>query len=247
MSGNEVVKSSDTPIAATSDAVGLRAMLESEAARRLVITEFIGSHLKEGVDYGKIPVTKGGQLSKPTLFKPGAEKFCSLMHLKARFRRDDETLSMLPKNAIEAGAIALVCELFSEAEKIVSEGRGICSVAEKNGQMNIAVKIAQKRALLDAVLRAFSISDSFNQDLNDPDESQTNQPNAQQVSDEEYASAEKLARDDAKFLKWGKAKVSEFAAYYLKTKTPFTKLSRYDRFRVFNGIIDTANDKRSKA
>ena len=259
MSDQAIVPASDPTVAKITDPTGLQAMLETETERRKIITAFIASQLVDGVDYGRIHISKAcnyketgkcnnpAHWSKACLFKPGAEKFCSLMHLKPKFRKDTETLSMLPEECIKGGAIALVCELFNEQDSIVSEGRGVCSVVEKGGALNTAIKIAQKRSLVDSVLRAFSISDTFTMDIEREDETQAVATNAPEVSDEEYASAEKSARDDAKFLKWGAKKVSEFSCYYLKTKPPFTKLSKAERFRVFNGIIDTANDKRGNA
>jgi hypothetical protein len=49
--------------------------------RYQAVKDFIGSILKEGVDYGKIP----GAGDKPTLLKPGAEKMCSFFGFSVRF------------------------------------------------------------------------------------------------------------------------------------------------------------------
>ena len=233
---NEIEKKPDSALAVTAPST-LEIALREESERRKAITQFIASNLKEGVDYGTIQI--GGATSKPTLFKPGAEKFCSLLHLRAEFKRDDETLSMLPQAAKDAGAIAFVCRLY-KGEELVSEGRGVCSVAEKKGQMNTAVKIAEKRALMDATLRAFSISDSFTQDLDDPERpvAVTGRRNEEETRSEAKAAAKRLG--------WGKEKVQEFSNYLLKITTPIAKLDATQRMAVYSGIIDVANSRARK-
>lgn len=146
----------------------LRARIQEETEQRKLITEFISKHMKEGVDYGKIKVrTKDGREveSKPSLFKPGSEKFCSLFHFRPVFSRDDETWEMAGK---PAGLFAYKCQLISPNGAVVGEGRGAARITEKAGWTeNNAIKIAEKRAQIDAVLRTGGLSDFFTQDLED--------------------------------------------------------------------------------
>jgi hypothetical protein len=257
---NAVIPKSDSAVAQSTPATSLRAALDEETERRKIMTEFISKHLVDGVDYGRIHIGRGctdkkrckdpEHFSKKCLYKPGAEKFCSLLHLTPKFRRDDETLAMLPANMREEiGALALICELHDKSGNIVSEGRGICSVAEKGGALNTAIKIAEKRALVDSVLRAFSISDAFTQDeIEDVEKGIKIRPgdSADEPIDEptkaQRKEAAELAKDAAKRLRWGKAKVEEFARHYLKTNRPMDKMSRLEQYRVFNALIDTANE-----
>lgn len=145
----------------------LRARTELETEKRKILTDYISANMKDGVDYGTIKF--GGKESKPTLFKPGAEKFCSLFGIRATFRKDQETWEMLGS---KAGVIAFVCELKTKGDVLIGEGRGVTDLNEKQSwTMNNAVKIAQKRAQIDAVLRSGGLSDFFTQDLEDqPDE-----------------------------------------------------------------------------
>lgn len=138
--------------------IQLEKLLADEKSRRALYIKYVASELKENVDYGVIVG------SKKTLLKPGAEKLVSLMHLTAKFRKDTETWEMLGN---PAGTIAYVCELFTETGRLAAEGRGVCTVSEKQNKPNSAVKIAEKRALVDAVLRFFSMSDAFTQDFED--------------------------------------------------------------------------------
>jgi len=139
---------------------------------RSVITKYISENLKEGVDYGSIEIQ--GKKSKPTLFKPGSEKFCSLFKIRPVFRKDDETWEMLGNRA---GSIAYICELYDGKGRIVGEGRGVAIAdfdkKDKNGNsvadfnVNKQVKLAEKRSQIDAILRTGGLSDFFTQDIED--------------------------------------------------------------------------------
>lgn len=160
----------------------LKDMVKIETQNREILTAFITDHMKSGVDYGKIHINSQCQnkyecknsyhFSKDCLFKPGSEKFASLMKLVPRFRKDAETWEMAgSKN----GLICFVCELTNSKGDIVGEGRGAADITEKNWSMNNVIKIAQKRAQIDAVLRTGGLSDFFTQDLEDmaPSEKKT--------------------------------------------------------------------------
>jgi hypothetical protein len=145
----------------------MRRQLEVESRKRAILTEFITKHMLKGVDYGQITIkskrTGREYTSKPTLFKPGAEKFCSLFRLRAEYKKDAETWEMLGS---KPGTVCYICYIYS-GDVLVGEGRGSCSVAEKDGIENSAVKIAKKRAKLDAVLETGGLSEFFSQDLED--------------------------------------------------------------------------------
>lgn len=146
----------------------LRDRMKLETERRKVLTDYISANLVPGKDYGTIEFqTKSGKTveSKPTLFKPGAEKFCSLFGLQATFEKDYETWEMMGS---KPGTIAYICKLTTKSGSVVGEGRGIAEITEKQGwTFNNCVKIAEKRAQIDAVLRSGGLSDFFTQDLED--------------------------------------------------------------------------------
>ena len=153
------------PVLTTKD---LQIRIAEETEQRKLITEFITNHMKAGVDYGTIKIkTRDGREveSKPSLFKPGSEKFCSLFHFRPTFERDDDTWEMSGK---VPGLFCYKCELLAANGAIVGEGRGSANVGEKQGwTVNNALKIAEKRAQIDAVLRTGGLSDFFTQDLED--------------------------------------------------------------------------------
>lgn len=146
--------------------------IKNEQEKRKLLTQYIAKNLKKGTDYGPIHIKKDCEnkynctnkyhYSKDVLFKPGAEKFCSLFKLRAEFLEDAETKTMLGN---KDGIIAFICRLYTPNGILAGEGRGVCSVAEKNGSENVAVKIAEKRAKIDAVLGTGGLSDFFTADL----------------------------------------------------------------------------------
>lgn len=146
----------------------LKTRIEEETEQRKLITEFISQHMKAGVDFGTIKFTKrdGTEVeSKPSLFKPGSEKFCSLFHFRPTFERDNDTWEM---SGNTPGLFCYKCELVSTNGFVVGEGRGSAHITEKQGwTANNAIKIAEKRAQIDAVLRTGGLSDFFTQDLED--------------------------------------------------------------------------------
>lgn len=153
------------PRSVTVGPTQLRKQMEQDQQLRKIVDEFIGNNMKAGKDYGSINV-KGVQ-SKPSLLKPGAEKFCALFKIRPTFRKDPDTLSMLGD---QPGIIAYICELVDSRGVVVGEGRGTAKTDPKGGSdfdINKQVKIAEKRAQIDAVLRTGGLSDFFTQDMED--------------------------------------------------------------------------------
>jgi hypothetical protein len=92
------------------------------------------------------------------------EKIFSLFGIISTLERDVETVEMVSK----PGVIAYKCKLYRNGT-FVGEGRGACDVAER-GRVNDAIKIAEKRARMDA----------FTQDLEDLGYEEAEAPTAQQ-------------------------------------------------------------------
>lgn len=152
----------------------LELALVEEQAKRNLIEQFIHSNLTQGVDYDTIP----GCGAKKTLLKPGAERVCSLLRLQPVFKMDAETYNMMPERLKQQGIVCYKCELVNTAGEVVGEGRGSETLdpnSKKTGwDANKAIKIAQKRAQVDAVLRVAALSDRFTQDVEDMPTSEAN-------------------------------------------------------------------------
>jgi hypothetical protein len=100
---------------------------------------------------------------KKSLAKGGAEKIASIFGWTARFEKDQDVAEAFTE---VKGLLAFVCVL-SKGDVLVGQGRG-ASTLDKNGtDPNKTIKMAQKSAFIDAVLRASGLSDFFTQDLED--------------------------------------------------------------------------------
>lgn len=158
----------------------LKKQMERDQEMRAIVNDYIKNNMVEGKDFGTITIK--GKESKPSLFKPGGEKFCSLFKIRPTFRKDNETVEMLGNTP---GIIAYICDLVDTRGRVVGEGRGVAKAdLSADFDINKQVKIAQKRAQIDAVLRTGGLSDFFTQDVEDmPRDNQTapeNVPHASQ-------------------------------------------------------------------
>lgn len=133
----------------------------------------VRSALREGHDYGRIP----GAGDKPTLLKPGAEKILMLLGLSSEYELIERVQDF------ESGFFAFTvrCILYRHGMKI-TEGVGHANTRERRYTVvrdkskeprdpytlaNTVLKMAKKRALVDATLTVASLSDIFTQDLED--------------------------------------------------------------------------------
>jgi len=133
------------------------------------ITQFqkvVQSTLHQNHDYGIVPGT-----DKPTLLKPGAEKILMMMGLRSEFEIVDSTRDW--KEGFFQYQVR--CKLY-KGDVLITEGLGCCNTKERKYLKqdpytldNTVLKMAKKRALVDATLLVASLSDIFTQDLEDMD------------------------------------------------------------------------------
>lgn len=137
----------------------------------------VQQNLKEEHDYGRIP----GCGSKPTLLKPGAEKILMLMGVTSEYHLIEKVQDY------EKGFFAYTVKcVLSRNGQTITEGLGHCNTKEKKylsdkqdpyTLSNTCLKMAKKRAQIDATLTIASLSQIFTQDLEDlMDESETQKP-----------------------------------------------------------------------
>jgi len=126
--------------------------------------QIIRQSFVEGHDYGVIPNT-----DKPTLLKPGAEKILMLLGLRSEFDIVDSTRDF-EKGFFE---YQIRCRLL-HGDMIITEGLGAANTREAKYRKgdpytldNTVLKMAKKRALVDAALLVGSLSDIFTQDIED--------------------------------------------------------------------------------
>jgi len=154
--GTAVVEQKSTEIVPVkNEIVKNDADIDGFIAKRQAFITKVNSICVEGKDYHVIQGRK-------SLAKGGAEKIASIFHWKATFSKDTESLEML---GIKEGLVAFKCSLVNG--DFVGEGRGAASLSKNSGDPNKTLKMAQKSAFIDAVLRASGLSDFFTQDLED--------------------------------------------------------------------------------
>lgn len=121
--------------------------------------------LIKGEDYGKIPGTSG----KPTLLNPGAQKLCALFDLAM------EVKTVAPLETEKRLSYDVTVTLRNKQTGMMEfEGVGCCNSNERkyksqdrDNVANTLLKMAKKRALVDATLGALGISSLLTQDLED--------------------------------------------------------------------------------
>ena len=139
---------------------------EEVTRRTEMLRDYVKNHMTVGEDYGVIP---GG--NKPTLFKPGAEKLNAVFGLSPMVEVSNRVEDW------DNGFVAYemkVTLLNKRTGGIEAEGIGSCNSRERRyknqdaaGIANTVLKMAKKRALVDATLSATRASGMFTQDLED--------------------------------------------------------------------------------
>ena len=143
--------------------------LEEANARIKMFQQYVREHMVEGEDYGVIPGS-----TKPTLFKPGAEKLNAIFGYAPRVeitnRMEDWDKGFVSYEV----KVSLINKRTGQVE---AEGLGSCNSRERRyarqdaaGIANTVLKMAKKRAVVDATLSATRASGLFTQDLEDLDQ-----------------------------------------------------------------------------
>lgn len=159
-------------------AATFREGLDRRKANRAALMDWVRDALVENTDYGKIHVvsrnkcqlgrncTNPAHFSKPSLFKPGAEKICGMLGVTVRY----PTLPDYEKAALSGASLSQViirCEIVDASGRVVADGVGARSLAQDNGDINKSLKMAEKSAHIDATLRMAGLSEIFTQDIED--------------------------------------------------------------------------------
>lgn len=129
------------------------------------MSRFIEAVLVPGTDYGVIPYS-----SKPTLLKSGAEKILNYLGLIAR----TEIVNRVEDYNV--GFFSYECKVYLIDYNGVVKGEGIGITNTREGRyakssgyavQNTVLKMAKKRALVDATLNVGNLSARFTQDMED--------------------------------------------------------------------------------
>jgi len=159
---DEIIEPSplDVPCEEFAEAIDRR----SKNRNRLLL--WINDNLEDKIDFGALYLKKINQWTKPSLFKPGAEKVCLVMNVQPYFPSLHEyEAAALSGLALER--VVLSCELRNPAGKTLAYGVGARDLETDYNDMNKSLKMAAKSAMIDATLRLAGLSDVFSQDLED--------------------------------------------------------------------------------
>lgn len=139
----------------------------SEAKERIsMLQQFVKDMMIPGQDYGIIP-----KCDKPSLFKPGGEKLCDIFG----FSKKVEVINRVEDWKEGIFHYEVKVTLISKRTGLIeAEGVGSCNSREKKyatqhsfSIVNSILKMAKKRAFIDAVLSSTRSSGLFSQDLED--------------------------------------------------------------------------------
>lgn len=138
--------------------------LDRRGANWDALMKWIRGSLIKGTDFGSIQIR--GRESKPSLWKPGAEKIINKLGITPTW----PSLGRYEDRAIDGGkieTIILKCEGLNSSGQVVAEGVGARTVSQDGGDINKAMKMCKKSSLIDMALSLASISEVFTQDLED--------------------------------------------------------------------------------
>ena len=130
------------------------------------IYEIVAKHLKLGIDYDKIP----GCGQKAVLLKAGAEHLAEIMGFRTTIAVINRVEDFTQKFVLYEVQISVL----NGEGKIIAEGLGSCNSKERKylkgdfaTQLNTVLKMAKKRAYVDAILSATGSSRIFTQDIDE--------------------------------------------------------------------------------
>lgn len=190
----------ENSLAVVVEAGGNLDALSSALEKIKAFQALVQRQLVEGMDYGKIP----GCGERLVLLKPGAEKISVLLGLRSNFEIVREI------EDFESGFFSYMvrCSLVTGAGEVVTQGFGQCNTRERRfgkgdpfSGANVALKMARKRALVDAALTVGSLSNLFTQDLEDMSEKPEGKATGTRITEEQkrkiYATALQAGIEDA--------------------------------------------------
>ena len=147
------------------------ALLVEFDKRRKHFFQWLDEHFTEGVHYGTPPGCEPRSAdskqwrSKPSLYDSGARLFIDIFGLRPTYEADLGSWRMLGE---QAGSFCRKCKLLNKNGEVVGEGSGVFLVNEKKMNANSALKMAEKRARVSAVLDGIPFArELWTQDLED--------------------------------------------------------------------------------
>lgn len=221
-------------------------------------TQSVKDMLVDGVDYGMIP-----KVDKPCLFKSGGEKIQYLLGLTPQYTLIERVYEPVKKEKNDKGEWVVIqdayyryeyncCLYYGEIK--VAEGVGNANTREYKYRSqerierfaddfsNTVMKIAKKRAFMDAILAVACISDMFTQDLEDNE-------TVKSLKVDKKTKVGKVTTDNVKSLAaeaWaGKVSDEELTAIIAEVNPKYKKLTDIDKSD-YQVVFDLVHAKRKE-
>lgn len=135
--------------------VDIKNGIDALAKKRKIFMEQILPTLAPEQDYW---ITDEG---RKVLSKGGAERLAEIYSITAQFVADKESLAFFGNTN---DTVVYRC-ILKRNEVICGEGRGSASLSDHDGSINSTIKVAQKSAFVDGILRVTGMSFLFSQDF----------------------------------------------------------------------------------
>ncbi len=199
------------------------ASLENIIEAQGEVKRVVAKALKKGKDYGRVPCT-----DRDVLFKPGAERIAicfgaryEIVSIDAEVdhnfenevvetKWDDRARRKVPVGSKKVRGLyryTVRVKVITRDGTVLGDGLGVCSSLESkycsrpHDVENTVVKMAKKRAVVDACLTAFGLSEMFTQDVLEEEDEPVPPPPTFASDDEVRAVIEK----------WVEAEPEDFA------------------------------------
>lgn len=150
--------------------------LNSIRGRISLLKEFVSDQMRVNTDYGVIPGTHF-----PSLYQPGAQKLARLFGLTIKKECTERVLDREKNFAMFTYQASVY---HAGSGQLLAQCEGSCNSQErkyarrKDGEtpvcdvLNTLMKMAQKRAMVGAVIEACGASDFFTQDIDSPEDAE---------------------------------------------------------------------------
>ncbi|MCW0153623.1 hypothetical protein [Lactiplantibacillus plantarum] len=181
---SEAIAKAETPTNSLSLIMGTdQNKMASELQAISNFQTMVQHQLKDGQDFGVVPGTQ-----KPTLLKPGAEKIQMLMGVTSEYNVIDKVENY--KDGYFDYTVK--CVLYKSGMQL-TEGLGSANTKESKyisrdgfSMKNTVLKMAKKRAQVDATLTIASLSNVFTQDVEDMQNFNQRENNETMTHDEAF-------------------------------------------------------------
>ena len=213
-----------------------RESLDEYANHRLMFRKWLFEQLKQGVHYGTPPgcgrSSTNEWVARPCLYHAGAQLIADLHKWRPEYDSDQTTWEMLGK---PENTFVRRCRLYRQSGELVGEGAGARVNGEKKMNLNASLKMADKSAMVAAVINTANIADLFTQDLDDIEQQQAEQPKPRDDAPVAQPRGDRVAKEDV-------GKLTSLLKDYLASRGSDNSEKDVQMWLVHNGFFAMPDD-----